>query len=126
VFDNANAPAVDPGIFSVGTVTTDSFGKSLSDFGTLSFSQTGNDIYLNFTYAPPVPEPSTWVGIAALAFVGTATAVRMALSSRDRQNSSKFSEGDVPLAESLAGGSVRFIKPRASDGQKRANPTAGS
>lgn len=58
VFDNANTPAI-AALFTLGTVSTDSIGNSFSvTGGNFSFSQSGNDVYLNYTTS--IPEPSTW------------------------------------------------------------------
>lgn len=61
VFDNTNAPTV-ASLFNLGTVSNDILGNSFSSTGgSLSFSQVGNDIYLNYTAA--IPEPSTYAMI---------------------------------------------------------------
>ena len=69
VFDNAIAPNVISGsFFNLGSISADPNGAFLSAVnpnGVFSFSQSGNDIYLN--YAVVVPEPST-AGVLALFF----------------------------------------------------------
>jgi hypothetical protein len=66
VFSNTNAPSI-ASLFNLGTVSTDSLGGIYTNYGTFSFSQSGNHIYLNWA---PIPEPSTGillaVGVAAL------------------------------------------------------------
>jgi autotransporter-associated beta strand protein len=69
VFSNTNAPSIADtiNIFNLGTVSVDSQGGIYTNYGSFSFSQSGNDIYLNWA---PIPEPSTGillaVGVAAL------------------------------------------------------------
>ncbi|MDX6766573.1 MAG: autotransporter-associated beta strand repeat-containing protein [Candidatus Methylacidiphilales bacterium] len=71
VYDNANAPTLaSSGIFDTITLTLDSGSNSLASIragSSFSWSQSGNDIYLNYT---AVPEPSTYAmvlgGLAAL------------------------------------------------------------
>jgi autotransporter-associated beta strand protein len=69
VFSNTNAPSIADtiNIFNLGTVSVDSQGGIYTNYGSFSFSQSGNDIYLNWA---AIPEPSTGillaVGVAAL------------------------------------------------------------
>jgi len=71
VVQNAYAPSTVTGIFASVTASSDSFGNGFDTTGgTLSFSKSGNDIYLDFSFMPPVPEPSTWVAMAALTITG--------------------------------------------------------
>jgi autotransporter-associated beta strand protein len=66
VFSNTNAPSI-ASLFNLGTVSADSQSNTYTGYGSFSFSQSGNDIYLNWA---PIPEPSTGillaVGVAAL------------------------------------------------------------
>lgn len=70
VFDLDNSPNLDEGsiVFSSITTTQDSLGNEFSvTGGSLSWSQQGNDIYLDYT----VPEPSTYaliLGLSVLAY----------------------------------------------------------
>jgi autotransporter-associated beta strand protein len=60
VFDNANSPTVVGGIFGTINVGIDSNSvtfTSARSSASFSWSQTGNDIYLNYA---AIPEPSTW------------------------------------------------------------------
>ena len=76
VFSNANIPSTPTGVFTLGTVSNDSFDNTFSTTGgTLSFSKIGNDLYLDFSLGA-VPEPSTWIAMAALAFTGAAIFMR--------------------------------------------------
>jgi autotransporter-associated beta strand protein len=70
VYDNANAPSLgSASIFDTVNVSLDSGGFSLSSVhsgASFSWSQSGNDLYLNYV----IPEPSTWILLA-----GSLTAV---------------------------------------------------
>jgi len=68
IFDSTLAPSVTSNIFTLGSVSADSLGNSFaSTGGVFSFSQVGNDIYLEYA---AIPEPSASVllglGLAAL------------------------------------------------------------
>jgi fibronectin-binding autotransporter adhesin len=77
VFQNTNAPSASAPFFSTITASPDHNGTSFSTtFGTLSFSQHGgNNIYLDFAVSA-VPEPSTWISMAALAVAGGVITIR--------------------------------------------------
>ena len=76
VFQNTNAPAASAPYFTTVTASSDSFGNGFDTTGgTLSFSKSGNNLYLDFSLGA-VPEPSTWVAMAALAITGGTIAMR--------------------------------------------------
>ena len=69
VFDTANSQTTSGPIFSSITTSNDSFGHGfVTAGGSFSFSQTSTGISLDFISA--VPEPSTWVAMAALIITG--------------------------------------------------------
>jgi fibronectin-binding autotransporter adhesin len=62
VFQNTNAPTI-AALFTLGSVSNDSAGNNFGVAGgSFSFTQSSNDIYLNYT---AVPEPGTWLLLAA-------------------------------------------------------------
>jgi hypothetical protein len=73
VFEGSTPPT---GSFTLGTVSNDSFDNAFSlTGGTLSFSTSGNNLYLDFTLSA-IPEPSSWIAISALIITGGIIAIR--------------------------------------------------
>jgi autotransporter-associated beta strand protein len=71
VFQNANtASVVSTGIFD--TITTTADGSTNAVPGTFTFTQVGNDVYLNFSVSA-IPEPAAWAAIlGSLTLIGAA------------------------------------------------------
>lgn len=83
VFDNANAPSLSPGsIFGTINVSADGASNSFASIragASFSWSQSGNDLFLNYHSITAVPEPSS-LALIGVVFASAAFVRRRKLS----------------------------------------------